>query len=136
MSQETIYRGAILSLRAIEDAIRATRKYTEGVGTTRKKHPIQGEDFPSKVFCKYYEVYPDVELNWDMPARIAMDWVWGDTKHIDVIFKYDYRGNNASVSIRDGAGAVKELEYSIPGFKEALSSVKVAASGQKSKYNK
>lgn len=118
MRQETA--GNIACIRAVEDCIRATRKYTEGIGTMRKKHPIQGADFPSKVFVKYYEVYPETEIYWDMPAGVALDWLWGETPRVDVIFKYDYRSNKASVLVVDGNEAVKELEKNIPGFGEAL----------------
>ncbi len=110
----------IADIRAIEDCIRATRRYTEGIGTMRKKHPIQGEEFPSKVFCKYYEVYPKTEIYWDMPAGVALDWLWGETPKVDVLFKYDYRSNKASVLVMDGSTALKELEKGIPGFREAL----------------
>ncbi len=114
------FAGNIESVRAVEDCIRATKKYTEGIGTMRKHHPIQGEDFPSKVFCKYYEVYPEIELSWDMPAGVALDWLWQDTLCLDVMFKYDYRANKASVTIRDGEKAIKELSKSIPNFGKAL----------------
>lgn len=110
----------IADIRAIEDSIRTTRRYTEGIGTMRKKHPIQGEEFPSKVFCKYYEVYPNTEICWDMPAGVALDWLWGETPKVDVLFKYDYRSNKASVLVIDGPTALKELEKGIPGFSEAL----------------
>jgi len=117
------YSGNIASVRALEDCIRATKKYTEGIGTMRKQHPIQGEEFPSKVFCKYYEVYPEIELSWDMPAGVALDWLWGETSHIDVMFKYDYRVNKASVDVKDGEKAIKELVRAIPKFGEALAAI-------------
>jgi len=117
------YTGNIASVRALEDCIRATRKYTEGIGTMRKKHPIQGEEFPSKVFCKYYEVYPEMDISWDMPAGKALDWLWQETLCLDVVFKYDYRSNIASVNIRDGDKAIKELVKSIPKFGVALKAI-------------
>ena len=127
MSSE--FTGNIGCVRAVEDAIRATKKYTEGIGTIRIKHPIQGEGFRSKVFCKYFEVYPQIEIDWDMPVGEALDWLWGDTPCIDVMFKYDYRVNKASISIRDGMEAVKELANSIPNFSDALA--RVIANGRK-----
>ena len=121
------YTGNIESVRAVEDCIRATKKYTEGIGTMRKKHPIQGEDFPSKVFCKYYEVYPHVDLEEKRPFSetigVAFDLWWRDTPFIDVIFKYDYRSNIATVNIKDGVKAVRELTKEIPNFGEALSAI-------------
>ena len=123
------FHGTIVSVRAVEDSIRATKKYTEGVGTLRKKHPIQGEDFPSKMFVKYYEVYPDIELSWDMPAGIALDWLWGETPCLSVLFNYDYRINKASVVIRGGTKAIRELEVAIPEFKVSLA--KVGVNGNK-----
>jgi len=112
------FKGDILSVRAVEDCIRATKKYTEGIETIRRQHPIQGEEFGSKVFCKYYEVYPNTNVSWDMPAGEAWAWVWGDTKHIDVIFYYDYRDNKAAVITHDGNGAIEELKNGIPYFKD------------------
>lgn len=123
------FSGTIIAVRAVEDSIRSTKKYTEGIGTMRKKHPIQGDDFPSKTFCKYYEVYPEVELDWNMPASIALDWLWGETPCIDVVFHYDYRVNKADITIREGPVAIKQLAKTIPGFSESLA--KVIANGQK-----
>ncbi len=117
-------RGNIGDVRSIEDSIRATHKYTEGIRTIRTKHPIQGEEFPSKVVTKFYEVYPDTELRWEMPAGEVIDWLWGDVLCIDVLFRYDYRANRASVEIRDGSKAIQELARAIPGFKDALATVK------------
>ena len=121
------YPGDILLIRAIEDSIRATKNYTEGVKTLRQKHPIQGEDFQSRVFCKYYEVYPDVDLSRTMPFWEAVmttsDWLWGETRRIDVVFNYDYRNNKASITIEDGVGAIKELANAIPNFSDTLARV-------------
>jgi len=117
------YTGNIVMVREVEDCIRATKKYTEGIGTMLKKHPIQGEDFPSKTFCKYYEVYPDVEVGWDMPVGVALDLLWQDTPCIDVMFKYDYRQNRASIIIRNGVVAIKELSRGIPRFRDSLKKV-------------
>lgn len=122
----------IAGIRAIEDCIRATRKYTEGIGTIRKQHPIQGTDFPSRVFCKYYEVYPETELSWDMPAGVALDWLWGDILRVDVTFRYDYRTNKASMVVQDGPVAVLGLEKTIPGFREALAAATSSSSSSSS----
>jgi len=119
--------GSIESVRAIEDTIRATKKYTKGVFRKPVQHPIQGEDFPSKVLTEYYEVYPTIEVGWDMPAGTALDWLWGEkasgekVPHIDVFFRYDYRNNKASVIIKNGINPTKLLEQYIPSFKETLS---------------
>jgi len=116
-------RGNIISIRSLEDCIRATKKYTEGIQTIRKTHPVQGEELPSRVFYKYYEVYPDMEVGLDMDIRDFADWVFGDTSCIDVMFHYDYRANKASVLVRDGDGVVKKLIESIPGFLDALKDI-------------
>ncbi len=123
MPTRSEFLGNISRIRALEDTIRSTKKYTEGIETIRKAHPaypIQGEGFPSKVFCKYYEVYPDVEISWDMPAGIAIDLLWKDVDCIDVLFKYDYRCNKASMIVKDGDNAVKKLTKTIPKFSESL----------------
>ncbi len=119
--------GTILKVRAVEDTIRATRKYTKGAFTRAAQHPIQGEEFPSKVLTEYYEVYPDLDLDKQLPAWGAMltfsDWLWGDTPHIDVLFKYNYQRDKAIVIIHGGNGVVKMLGEGIPGFAEALGQV-------------
>ncbi len=117
------FPGNIIAIRSIEDCIRVTKKYTEGIRTMRKTHPIQGGDFPSAVFCKYYEVYPEMEVGLDMAVSDFIDWVWGDTPCIDVMFHYDYRANKASMVIRDGFDAVKQLTKSIPGFGDILKDI-------------
>ncbi len=116
---KSIYEGSILVVRDAEDCIRATRKYTEGIGTVWKKHPIQGEGTPSRMFVKYYEVYPDVELG-HMSLGTIMDWLWKDVTCIDVWFRYDYRVDRASMQIKNGPEAVKELVRAIPGFSDAV----------------
>ena len=116
-------RGNILAIRVIEDCIRATKKYTEGIQTMRKAHPIQGEDHPSRVFYKYYEVYPNMEVGLDMPVSDFLEWMWHETPCIDVMFHYDYRSNRASVLVRDGDGVVKKLIEAIPGFGDALRAI-------------
>lgn len=117
------FYGDILAIRAIEDCIRATKKYTEGIQTIRKAHPIQGSEFPSQVLYKDYEVYPDMEVGLDMSVGDFFDWVWGDTPCLVVMFHYDYREKKASVLVREGNGAVKKLAESIPGFSDALKDV-------------
>lgn len=114
------YTGNIEVIRAVEDCIRATKKYTEGIGTMRRQHPIQGEEFPSKTFVKYYEVYPDTEISWNMPANVAIDWLWADTPRIDMMFYYNYRSNEARVVIKNGNGAIQKLIDNIPNLKTVL----------------
>ena len=119
--------GSILAVRAVEDTIRATKKYTKGAFTKSARHPIQGEEFPSRVLTEYYEVYPDLDIEQQQPIWDAMmdfsDWIWGDTPHIDVLFKYNYMRNKAIVIIHGGNGVVKLLGEGVPGFEEALGKV-------------
>lgn len=120
---KSIFTGNIGGMRAVEDAIRASRRYTEGIETLRTRHPaypVQGEGFASRVFCKHYEVYPDMELTWDMPAGKAIDWLWGDVACTAVTFKYDYRTNEAEVTVKGGPAKVQELSDKIPGFADTL----------------
>lgn len=123
---KTEHKSSILLVRDLEDTIRATKKYTKGAFSRVVEHPIQGDQFPSKVLTEYYEVYPDLELGWDMRATDAWAWVWGDVVHIDIIFLYDYRENKAKVAVRGGERAVDELATGIPGFRDALERVKQA----------
>ena len=101
------FRGNILAIRSLEDCIRATKKYTEGIQTIKKTHPVQGEELPSRVFYKYYEVYPDMEVGLDMAVGDFFGWLGGGTPCIDVMFHYDYRVNKASVLVKDGDGWLK-----------------------------
>lgn len=112
--------GSILAVREVEDCIRATKKYTKGAFTKSVKHPMQGEEFPSRVLTEYYEVYPDTELSWDMSASEAWAWVWGDVPHIDVRFHYNYQQNKAMIVIYGGNGVVEELKRAIPQFGDTL----------------
>lgn len=120
----TEYKSDILLVRDLEDTIRATRKYTKGAFSRGVKHPIQGvNQFPSKVLTEYYEVYPELELGWDMRAADAWAWVWGDVIHIDVVFLYDYRSNKARVVVHGGRDAVEQLRKGIPNFEEILNKI-------------
>ena len=116
--------GSILAVRSVEDTIRATKKYTKGAFSKPAQHPIQGEEFPSRVLTEYYEVYPDFEAGWDMSIVDAAFWLAGETMHIDVLFKYNYPRDKAIVIIHGGNGVVKLLGEGIPGFEEALAKVK------------
>lgn len=129
-SHKGVYAGNIATVRAVEDCIRATRKYTEGIHTIRHQHPIQGEDMPSRTLTKWYEVYPELELSWDMPAGQAFDWLFGDYTCIVVKFYYDYKDNRASFEVRGGDKAIKMLNNSISGFTTVVQRVKV--NGQRS----
>jgi len=119
--------GTVLDVREVEDCIRSTRKYTKGVFRKAVHHPVQGEDFPSKVVTEYYEVYPDLDLGQEKSLWGALldfsDWLWGETPHIDLRFHYNYPKNLAMVVVFGGNGVVKLLEEGIPGFGEALGKV-------------
>ena len=123
------YSGSIGSVRAVEDCIRESKRYTEGVFHKHVNHAIQGESFPSRVFTKYYEVYPDLVISWDMPAGKALDWLWGEYLFIEVFFFYDYRNNKASIVITDGKDAVNILKTKIAGVARTLSQLKLESNG-------
>lgn len=122
--------GTVLAVRAVEDTVRATRKYTKGAFTKATQHPIQGEEFPSRVLTEYYEVYPDMEVGWDMSASEGWAWIWGDTPHIDVLFKYNYQRDKAIVIVYGGNGVVELLGEGIPGFADALGRVMENGNGK------
>jgi len=119
--------GSIMAVRAVEDTIRATKKYTKGAFSKPARHPIQGEEFPSRVLTEYYEVYPDMEVGMDMSIIDATFWLAGEVPHIDVSIKYNYHVNKAIMVIHGGNGVVGLLKEGIPGFEEALA--KVIANG-------
>lgn len=123
------FTGNIITVRAVEDSIRATKKYKEYLGR-RSHHPLQGEAFSSEFFCKHYEIYPEMEVSLDMSIIDAIFWLGRGTPCIDVLFKYDYRENKASVIVKDGAVAVRELSRGIPGFSDTLAKVVVNGRGE------
>lgn len=127
--------GAIPTIRAVEDCIRASHKYTEGIRTIRTKHPIQGDEFPSKKLCKLYEVYPQTEVSWNMGSGDMIDLLWGDTPRIDVLFDYDYRTNKASLTIESKSGALEQLLDGIPGLWRTLSP-DMTSNGRRSNLSK
>lgn len=128
---KTEFSGDILSVRNAEDCIRLTRKYTKGVFRKRVEYPIQGEDFPSRVLTEYYEVYPDLDISWNMLASDAWAWVWGDVLHIDVFFNYNYSNNKARIIIHGGNGVVQGLIKGIPGLGDALAKITTGDSNER-----
>lgn len=128
-NEQAIYAGSIPAVQAVEDSIRATKKYTEGIRTMREHRPIQGEKFSSRKFCKHYEVYPTLEVGWDMSIIDAIFWLGKGISCVNVLFEYDYRDNKARVSVEDGQGAERELISAIPGFKDALDRIKISNNG-------
>ena len=119
----TEFSGDIISVRAVEDCIRASRKYTECLFTKVNKHPepIQGEGFPSRVLTKNYEVYPDVEVGWNMSIIDAAFWLADCPGHIDVRFSYSYPLNRARITVYGSGGVVQLLKDCIPGIGDVLS---------------
>lgn len=117
-----IYTGSIPDVQLLEDSIRATKKYTEGIRTKREHRPIQGAEFSSRKFCKYYEVYPTLEVGWQMSIIDAIFWLGKGVSCVDVLLEYDYRSNKARV-IMDGEHEVQELKQAIPGFRDAIERV-------------
>ncbi len=123
-----IYSGTITTVQAVEDSIRATKKYTEGIRTMREHHPVQGTEFSCRKFCKRYEVYPTLEVGWDMSIIDAIFWLGKGVSCVNVLFEYDYRDNKARV-IMDDLSDTKELISAIPGFKYALERVEISGNG-------
>lgn len=121
------YKGDIADVRAVEDAIRATNKYTKGLFRSRDNHPVQGNN-PSRVLTEYYEVYPDTDLVEKRPLLEAIQafihWEWGRDSCVEVQITYDYRdGESSRVVIKGGMRAIMKLEGGIPGIKEALAAL-------------
>ncbi len=124
----TEFAGNILTVRAAEDCIRATSKYSEGVNSRLfSHHPAQGELFPSRVLTKYYEVHPEIDIDqirsfWDA-AYTAADWLWSDTPIVNVLFRYNYLTNRAWVYVYGGEAALALLKDKIPGLTDMLKKV-------------
>jgi len=118
------YVGNIQLVRAIEDSIRASKKYTKILFRRNGQTPMQGEGFPSRCVTEHYEVYPDIDgVSWDMPVGVALEWLSGIVTSVEVMFKYNYNVNKAWMVVKDGYQGVRELKKGIVGFREALSKV-------------
>jgi len=115
--------GGILAVREVEDTVRATKRYTKGLFHKPVKHPIQGEDFPSRVMTEHYEYYPHIEPSMDMSIIDAVLWLADFEPHIDINFSYNYLRDKAIVIIRGSNDVVELLREGIPGFGEALAKV-------------
>ena len=116
-----VYEGDVVTIRDVEDAIRATRKYTKGKLTVPQRDQArQGDGFAAKAVTEYYEVYPSVDISLEMKASDAWAWVWGDVEHIDVIFTYSYTNNKARCIVHGRNGQVNRLSEGIPGFGKAI----------------
>jgi len=100
----------------------------ESFKTMGAVHPTQA-DWPSRKFAKHYEVYPDTELSWDMPLGKAVNWAMG-ADVVEVVFRYDYRCNAATVEVYGGPETVKMLATKVPGFSECVARV-IVAGGEK-----
>ncbi len=121
MLRDCEFSGTIETIRGIEDCIRTSKKYTEGIKTMWAKHPIQGVDFPSKKFCKFYEVYPEMEVSWRMGAGDAIDLLWGDTLQIGVMFKYNYFDDIATFTVKGTMDMVEMLLRGLPSLLNIIS---------------
>ena len=131
MRQE--FTGNIITVREVEDCIRATKKYKKVLFRKVVQHPIQGEDFPSRVLTEYYEIYPEMEVGWNMAASDFFDWVWGDTPHIDVRFHYNYQENKGRIIIFGNNGVLDMLKEGIPNFNILI--IKLKRNDNKNKRN-
>jgi hypothetical protein len=124
----TEFAGNILTIRAVEDCIRASHKYSEGISSRLfSHHPSQGERFPSRVLTKYYEVHPEIDLDqlrdfWDV-AFTTSDWLWGDPSMVNVLFRYNYATNRAWAYVYGGEPALLLLKDKIQGLTAALDSI-------------
>ena len=107
--------GSIQQIRMLEDCIRATSRYTEGIFTEQKEHPIQGKEFASKAFCKVYEVYPDNEIPTFDSSIADLGNFLSNIRKLTVKFFYDYRSNKATVKTENNG--IDVLEKVIPHFK-------------------
>ena len=117
-------RSDIITIRAIEDALRKEANYTEGIFTANKIHPCQ-DDMPSKAFTKIYEVYPDQD-HPTMKSSIAEDIIWFLSPAIIVKFFYDYRSKKADIRTENGSMGILLSKY--PTFKEEVERIQATVS--------
>lgn len=131
MSKGLVYNGNIISIREIEDCIRATKMYAKKHWPRYKPEAIQGEEFPSSVTTEYYEVYPDAESGLgNMDIVTAVFWLAGETPQYDVVFQYDYRGNKALVKFIDGEAGLRVLCKAMPTLAGLVEKVNTNGNGR------
>lgn len=92
-------KGTIQEVRELEDAVRATKQYTEGLFTERRTHPVQGKE-SARAFRKLYELYIDAPLH-SMNDDISVAFDWFDSRVAVFRFWYDYREQKASVEVSE-----------------------------------
>ena len=92
-------KGTIQEVRELEDSIRETRQYTEGLFTERRTHPVQGKG-STRAFRKLYELYIDAPLH-SMNDDISAAFDWFDSRVAIFRFWYDYREQKASVEVSE-----------------------------------
>jgi len=133
MRNASKHQSSVALMRDVEDAIRASKKYTKYLSLFSKHNnvKVQGDDFPSSVVTEHYEVYPDMQINWDMSIIDAIFWLGHGTRSIKVVFKYSYPTDRAWLVVDDGPEAIKELAQSITGFSEALAKAIANGNGAK-----
>lgn len=109
-------KSDIPKIRAIEDTVRATKNYTEGLFTASKVHPEQ-DNFPTRIFTKQYDIYPDSTVpGWDSYISEVIKWL--RSRVIVIKFWYDYRNNKAEIIGQRNELAI--LCEMIPNFQETL----------------
>lgn len=113
------FTGSVVAVRAVEDCIRATGKYSKFQITETK---VLGADFPSKVLTEHYEVYPKLSTKFGGDVRFpeAVDLFIGESPTVIVKFKYNYREDTASVIIKKGIPDIQLLIRGIDGFEASI----------------
>ena len=132
-------KSGVFNIRQLEDSIRATERYTEGLLTKERKHPIQGEEFTSKAFRKMYEIYPThnipkaLRTNEDEPIKEFFPnfYKWITSPAIQIYFYYDYRNDKAELEYHD-----KDLEQLIKVIPNFINILKRIHNNRKSESTK
>lgn len=95
--------GTIDRIRKIEDAVRMTGQYTEGLFKEYSHHPVQGEE-STRAFTKEYELYIDAPLhniNDEITEGINDAFAWLKGRAVIFKFWYDYRKAEANMRVSE-----------------------------------
>jgi len=129
-------QDTIQAVRLLEDAIRETKQYTEGLFTERRTHPVQGEEC-ARAFTKVYELYIDAPLH-SMNDDISAAFDWFDSRVAVFRFWYDYRGEKASIEVseRGLALAIEKFECIATAFEKHKISMPTAQVASQDSHNR
>jgi hypothetical protein len=119
--------GTIESVKAIEEAIKATKKAKLFYNGGKQGKGVLGKEFNSQYYSMIYELYPDINFTFDSNYTIDDALRWLVTEGIAIRFLYDYRNNEARIKFN--TLKYDKLKLHIPNFDILLGKVRWSNNG-------